>query len=138
MMAEDPPLIVIIDDETATVRLLEKYLEMKGFEALVANQAKIGLELIITHVPDAALIDLMLPDMSGFEICERVRATPETADVPVLMLTARTTASDVARGYAAGATRYLKKPLNLSALVDELREIVALGGHAAAASEPPG
>jgi DNA-binding response OmpR family regulator len=138
MIAEEKPLIVIIDDETATVRLLEKYLEMKGFEALVASQAKTGLELIIAHVPDAALIDLMLPDMSGFEICERVRATPETADVPVLMLTARTTASDVARGYAAGATRYLKKPLNLSALVDELREIVALGGHAAAASEPPG
>jgi DNA-binding response OmpR family regulator len=136
-MAEEKPLIVIIDDETATVRLLEKYLEMKGFEALVASQAKTGLELIITHIPDAALIDLMLPDMSGFEICERVRATPETADVPVLMLTARTTASDVARGYEAGATRYLKKPLNLSALVDELREIVALGGHAAAASEPP-
>jgi DNA-binding response OmpR family regulator len=137
-MAEEKPLIVIIDDETATVRLLEKYLEMKGFETLVASQAKIGLELIITHVPDAALIDLMLPDMSGFEICEHVRATPETADVPVLMLTARTTASDVARGYEAGATRYLKKPLNLSALVDELHEIIALGGHASAVSEPPG
>lgn len=136
-MAETKPLIVVIDDEVATVRLLEKYLEMKGFETYVANDAVIGLELIVTHVPDAALIDLMLPGMSGYDLCEQIRGTPETADVPVLMLTARTTSADVTRGYEAGATRYLKKPLNLSALVEELREIIALGGHAAAASEPP-
>jgi DNA-binding response OmpR family regulator len=136
-MAEEKYLIVIIDDEAATVRLLEKYLEMKGFETLVASEAEAGLELITTHVPDAALVDLMLPGVSGFEICEHVRNTPETADVPVLMLTARTAATDIAHGFEVGATRYLKKPLNLSALVDELHEIIALGGHAAAASEPP-
>lgn len=136
-MAEQKPLIVIVDDETATIRLLEKYLGMKGFDTLVANEAQTGLDLITTHVPDAVLLDLMLPDMSGFEICEHVRSAPQSADVPVLMLTARTTPTDIERGYEVGATRYLKKPLNLSALVDELHEIIALGGHRAAANQPP-
>jgi DNA-binding response OmpR family regulator len=121
--------IVVIDDEPDTLDLLKMYLEMMGYDVRTGLTGALGLKAIAAHSPQIVILDLMLPDMDGYEICETLRKQPETADLPVIMLSARTAREDVKRGYAAGATLYLKKPVDLHRLNMEAKRIVEVGRH---------
>lgn len=113
-----PEKILIIDDEEATVHLIGMLLGKRGFETIKAYRAEEGLRKAYRHQPDLVLLDIMMPDMDGWEICKRLR---EMSDVPVIFLTARSDVKDVVHGLEMGADDYITKPYDNDELVARVR-----------------
>jgi two-component system KDP operon response regulator KdpE len=113
-----PEKILIIDDEEATVHLIAMLLEKRGFETIKAYRAEEGLRKAYRHQPDLVLLDIMMPEMNGWEICKRLR---EMSDVPVVFLTARSDVKDVVKGLELGADDYITKPYDNDELVARVR-----------------
>ncbi|MEM9951258.1 MAG: response regulator transcription factor [Chloroflexota bacterium] len=113
-----PEKILIIDDEEATVHLIAMLLEKRGFETIKAYRAEEGLRKAYRHQPDLVLLDIMMPDMDGWEICKRLR---EMSDVPIVFLTARSDVKDVVHGLEMGADDYITKPYDNDELVARVR-----------------
>lgn len=113
-----PEKILIIDDEEATVHLIAMLLEKRGFETIKAYRAEEGLRKAYRHQPDLVLLDIMMPDMDGWEICKRLR---EMSDVPIVFLTARSDVKDVVHGLEMGADDYVTKPYDNDELVARVR-----------------
>lgn len=118
------PLVLVVDDEEMTRNLLRLMLERTGFEILEAEDGLKALEMVTEHLPDVLLLDVMMPNMDGFAVCEAVRNQVETADIPIILLSARTSEDFVQRGLDAGANRYLGKPIGRDELVRTLREVL--------------
>jgi CheY-like chemotaxis protein len=123
--------VLIIDDEPGTVDMLKSFFGLFGIEAEGALTGEAGLKSISAKPPNVLILDLMLPDIDGYEICRRLRMRDETKDLPIAMLSARTTRDDVRRGYAAGASRYLKKPVDLNNLLEIVQNLAEQAKHAA-------
>jgi DNA-binding response OmpR family regulator len=126
---EPKPHIVVIDDEPDTLEILKLYLTMFGFDVAGALTGTAGLKHAEAQRPEAVVLDLMLPDLDGLEVCRILRQKLKTPEVPVIILSARTGREDVQKGYEAGATLYLKKPVDMEKLVEECKRVVALGKH---------
>lgn len=118
------PTILVIEDEESIATLIEYNLDKEGFRVITANDGAEGLELIKNQAPDLVLLDWMLPSISGIEICERLRKTPETASLPIIMITARGEESDRVRGLNTGADDYIVKPFSPSELVARTRAVL--------------
>mgnify|MGYP000162084031 CR=1 FL=1 len=118
--------VLVVDDILPNVKLLEAKLSSEYFDVITALNGKDALELAATKSPDIILLDIMMPGMDGFEVCERLKADPETAHIPVVMVTALTDATDRVRGLEAGADDFLSKPLNDTALMARVRSLVRL------------
>ncbi len=121
--------VVIIEDEHDVARLLEFNLKNAGFEVTVAGRGDDGLAAIAKHKPDVVVLDLMLPDQSGYDVCKTLRADPAVGDLGVLMLTAKGEAEDRILGLEVGADDYVVKPfvvrevvLRVTALANRLAE----------------
>jgi two-component system, OmpR family, phosphate regulon response regulator PhoB len=127
-----PPLVLIVDDERDLVRLLEFNLQEAGFETVAAYTGEEALQKVRQRVPDLVVLDLMLPDISGNEVCRQLRAFPRTRHVPVLMLTARTDEVDRVVGFEVGADDFVTKPFSVRELVLRIRAILRRGGTAEA------
>lgn len=113
--------ILVVDDEVAIVRVLRDRLEMEGFDVLTAYDGAQGVEVATRERPDLILMDVMMPNMDGLTAARIIRAQPETAHIPIIMLTARGQESDEEAGYQAGAVRYFTKPFSTRQLVREIR-----------------
>jgi two-component system KDP operon response regulator KdpE len=113
-----PEKILVIDDEEATVQLISMLLEKRGFETIKAFRAEEGLRKAYRNQPDLVLLDIMMPDMDGWEVCRRLR---EMSDVPIVFLTARSDVKDVVRGLEMGADDYITKPYDNDELVARVR-----------------
>ncbi len=113
-----PEKILVIDDEEPTVQLIGMLLERRGFEVIKAYRAEEGLRKAYRFQPDLVLLDIMMPDMDGWEVCKRLR---EMSDVPVIFLTARGDVKDVVRGLEMGADDYIVKPYENDELVARIR-----------------
>ena len=113
---EDPvePLILIIDDEPANLAVIYKYLSDQGFQVMVAQTGKTGLELARQEQPDLILLDVMLPGIDGFEACRRLKADDRTREIPVLFMTVLTRVEDKIKGFEAGGLDYITKPFQES------------------------
>ncbi|MBK7972129.1 MAG: response regulator transcription factor [Deltaproteobacteria bacterium] len=128
--------ILIVDDEADLVRTLEYTLEREGFETRSARNGKAALELLTRDpAPDLVLLDLMLPDMSGTEICRKLRQDPRTRKVPVIMLTAKTDEIDRVVGFEVGADDYVAKPFSLRELMLRVRAVLRRANPNEAASD---
>lgn len=121
--------VVIIEDERDVARLLEFNLRSAGFEVVSAGTGAEGLAAVQANVPDVVILDLMLPDASGYDICKQLRSDPKVGDVGVLMLTAKGEAEDRILGLEVGADDYVVKPfvvrevvLRVTALANRLAE----------------
>lgn len=123
--------VLIVDDEPETVSLLVAFLRLFDCDPQGVYTGQSGLRAVAEQRPDVLILDLMLPDMDGLEVCRRLREQPDTHDLPIVILSARTSPEDVKLGYAAGATRYLKKPVDLDLLLEEVRRVAALKHHKA-------
>jgi len=136
------PAILIVDDERDLVSLLDFNLRQAGFETLLATSGQEALQHLRRRVPDLVLLDLMLPDLSGTEICRTVKSDPRTKHVPVMMLTAKGEEVDKVVGFELGADDYVTKPFSVRELVLRVRAVLrrAAGGGTAsgAAVEPVG
>jgi two-component system, OmpR family, KDP operon response regulator KdpE len=110
--------ILVIDDEETTVQLLTYLLEKRGFEIIKAYSAEDGLRKAYRHQPDLVLLDIMMPDMDGWEVCKRMR---EMSDVPIIFLTAKSEVKDVVRGLEMGADDYVVKPYDNDELVARIK-----------------
>ncbi|QPC84354.1 response regulator transcription factor [Phototrophicus methaneseepsis] len=110
--------ILIIDDEEPTVQLISMLLEKRGFETIKAFRAEEGLRKAYRHQPDLVLLDVMMPDMDGWDVCKRLR---EMSDVPIIFLTARDDVKDVVYGLEIGSDDYVVKPFNNDELVARIK-----------------
>lgn len=113
--------ILIIEDETLIVLGLRDALEFEGFQVVSSARGRDGVNLARQENPDAILLDLMLPDMNGYQVCEELRRW--NAFVPIIMLTARSQETDKIRGLNAGADDYVTKPFSVGELIARIRAI---------------
>lgn len=119
------PRILAVDDEPNIVRLIEVNLVRQGYQVETANNGAQALEKIRANRPDLLVSDVMMPEMDGFELLKNVRMDPSLADLPVIMLTAKTQDKDVMEGYSKGADMYLTKPFNPAELLNFVKRILA-------------
>jgi two-component system phosphate regulon response regulator PhoB len=118
------PLVLIVEDEAPLVTLLRYNLEQEGFDVAEAVDGEEALLRIAEAKPDAVLLDWMLPNVSGIEVCRQLRRAPSTRTVPIIMLTARGEETDRVRGLNSGADDYVVKPFSPSELIARLRAVI--------------
>lgn len=120
--------ILIADDEPNIVISLEFLLEREGYRVLIARDGQEALDTITRDRPAMVLLDVMLPKLSGYDVCQRIRQNPDWTDVKVVMLTARGREVEIAKGLALGADAYITKPFSTRDLLQQIR--AQLGGDA--------
>src|SRR5713101_4744115 len=118
------PRILIADDDAQGVELLEAYLADTGYEIRRATDGEQTLRQVQQWRPDVILLDIMMPKISGFEVCKRIRAQPASQDIGILMITALDQASDVERAVDAGTNDFLTKPINKTELLLRIRSLL--------------
>jgi two-component system, OmpR family, phosphate regulon response regulator PhoB len=128
------PLVLVVEDEAALATMLRYNLEKQGFRVDEAADGQEALTRIAEAPPDLVLLDWMLPVMSGIEVCRQIRRRPDTRDLPVIMVTARTDDQDAVRGLNTGADDYITKPFNIDALLARMRALLRRAGAAPAKS----
>ncbi|MCI0520107.1 MAG: response regulator [Chloroflexi bacterium] len=134
--------ILIVDDDLDTLRLVGLMLQRQGYDVRAANNGIQALSMAQAELPDLILLDVMMPDMDGYEVARRLRSDPTTADVPIIMFTAKTQVDDKVAGFEAGADDYLTKPTQPRELFAHMRAVLTRSGKArslpAAASSEKG
>src|ERR1700680_5019131 len=118
--------ILVVDDVPANVKLMEARLSAEYFDVITALSGQEALAMCERAQCDIVLLDVMMPDMDGFEVCRRLKANPSTHHLPVIMVTALDQTSDRVRGLEAGADDFLTKPVSDIALVARVRSLVRL------------
>ncbi|BCW89034.1 Response regulator PleD [Alphaproteobacteria bacterium SO-S41] len=118
--------VLVVDDIAANVKLLEAKLAAEYFDVFSASNGPDGLKLAAEHKPDIILLDVMMPGMDGFEVCRRLKNSPDTAHIPVVMVTALDQPADRVQGLDAGADDFLTKPVNDIALFARVKSLVRL------------
>ena len=123
-----PDRVVVVDDDARIRDLLRRYLTQEGFEVLLAEDAKALNRVLTRDTVDLIVLDLMLPRLSGLEVCRALRADPRHERLKILMLTARGRTSDLERGKAAGVDAYQVKPFSTQELLAQVRLLLAMEG----------
>lgn len=126
--------VLVVDDDPLMLRLVKTNLDREGYQVLAASDGQAALEIAASEEPDLVILDLMLPDIDGFEVCERIR---QFSLVPVVMLTARGEQVDKLSGFEAGADDYLSKPFAPAELLARVRAVMRrtrLGGRPSTAA----
>lgn len=121
----DAPLVLIVDDDDSIRHLVALGLEMEGFRTATAQDGFAGLRSAVRDRPDVVVLDMMMPGRDGFTVLEGIRSRPELADIPVVMLTARSGVQDFKAATDAGADQIMTKPFVFDHLVWQLREVLA-------------
>jgi DNA-binding response OmpR family regulator len=119
-----PYRILVVDDNELNLDLISKILELDGYEVATADSGDIALEKVGDFKPDLALLDVMMPDMNGFELCRRLRQMPVTMNMPVIMLTAASAEEDRIMAKKVGANDLLGKPFSLDVLNERIRTLL--------------
>ena len=120
-----PEKILIVDDDIETLRLVGLMLQRQGFNIVAANNGTQALAQAAHEHPDLILLDVMMPDMDGYQVTRKLRKDPQTANTPILMFTAKTQVDDKLAGYEAGVDDYLTKPVHPVELVARIKVLLA-------------
>jgi CheY-like chemotaxis protein len=124
------PTVLIVEDNEQNLELLKIYMEdVPEAEVITAGNGIEALEQIEEYAPDLVLLDIMMPRMSGFEVCQRIKSDPKTRDIIVVMVTALNETSDIERAAKCGTDDYLSKPIDRQAMVELVRSLLATKGR---------
>lgn len=117
--------ILIVDDDVDSLKLIGLMLQRQGYEIVVANNGQQALARAHSDQPDLIILDIMMPDMDGYEVCRRLRHDPATQTIPIIMFTAKTLVDDKVAGFEAGADDYLTKPTHPAELASRVKAVLA-------------
>jgi two-component system alkaline phosphatase synthesis response regulator PhoP len=120
------PVVLVVDDNQQNLELVQAYLEDVDCETIPAYDGPEALEIVNRVKPDLILLDVMMPKMSGFEVCKRIKNTPKTSDIPVIMVTALNEFGDIERAIDCGTDDFLSKPVNKLELLTRVRTMLKL------------
>lgn len=120
----EPETILVVDDEEDILLLCRVNLEFEGYRVIEASGGAEALRAIRRHRPDLVLLDVMMPAVDGWQVLDALKTDPETAGIPVVMLTARVQGPDQLRGWSAGAAEYIMKPFSPVALSEAIRAVL--------------
>jgi DNA-binding response OmpR family regulator len=117
----DRPKILVVDDESDVVNFIERTLKTEGFDVVTAYDGIGALDLVDAEKPDLVLLDIMMPMMSGYEVCEQIKANPQTQDIPVICVSSAHTPDARAQSLRAGAATLVVKPFLPAELIAQIR-----------------
>jgi len=117
--------VLVIDDDALHVKALEKKLPENGYRVLTATKAADGLSMAMTRYPDLIVLDVMMPIINGYNICQLLKSDPKHKHIPVIMLTSRDSEKDKQIGQDVGADVYLVKPLDIPLLLTKINELLS-------------
>jgi DNA-binding response OmpR family regulator len=120
-MKHDKPRILIVEDHPLIAELVETRLRIEGMQPTKCPGGREALALITSEPFDVVILDIMMPDVDGYEVLRHIRATEETADLPVIFLTAKSTPADIEKGLSLGANHYITKPFSGQDLMRKVR-----------------
>ncbi|MFP4052974.1 MAG: response regulator [Phycisphaerae bacterium] len=120
--------ILVVDDNEQNLELLVEYLDTLGCTIHTAADGLEALETISAQVPDLILLDVMMPRMSGFEVCRKLKSDPETRDIPIIMVTALNELGDIERGVESGTDDFISKPVNRLELLTRVKSLLRVRG----------
>jgi len=123
---EKTPMVLVVDDNQQNLELLQAYLEDVDCQTVPARDGLEALEIIAKEPPDLILLDVMMPKMSGFEVCKRIKNDPKTSDIPVIMVTALNEFGDIERAIDSGTDDFLSKPVNKLELLTRIKTMLKL------------
>ncbi len=129
--------VLVIDDDAGLRQMVKLMLEREGHQAFVAENGETGIETAFAQIPDVAIVDLMMPGLSGYDVTRQLRADPRTARMPIMILTARSQPMDKQMAVSAGANTFMSKPVSSRELTTRLGELLS-GAAMPAASSAPG
>ena len=118
------PRILLAEDDKNIQMIVRDYLEASGFEVWLTNNGEEALQILSKGVPDLLILDIAMPVLDGLELAKRIRQIPETAQLPLLALTARALPHDAERAFAAGCDSFITKPFTPVQLMDEIRRLL--------------
>ncbi len=116
--------VLVVDDDPDIVQFVRMNLELEGFEAETAENGRIALDMAKARPPDLVLLDVMMPEMDGLTVLRRLRSSPATANIPVIILTAKALAEDRVKGLDLGADDYITKPFDLDELIARVKTVL--------------
>ncbi len=123
---ERKPVILVVDDNQQNLELLQAYLEDVDCQTISARDGSKALDIVSKDMPDLILLDVMMPKMSGFEVCKRIKNDPKTAEIPVIMVTALSEFGDIERAIDSGTDDFLSKPVNKLELLTRIKTMLKL------------
>lgn len=128
--------ILVVDDDLDTLRLVGLMLQKQGYQIVAASNGQQGLDLAFSELPNLILLDVMMPQMDGYEVARRLRADEKTADIPILMFTAKSQLDDKVTGFESGADDYLTKPTHPSELHAHVKALLARSSKTRSVNPP--
>lgn len=123
-----PFRVVVVDDDPEMVKAIRVTLKIAGIEVLEALSGLTGLMLVKRELPDAVVLDIMMPDIDGYEVCRKLKLNPDTRGIPIIFVTARSGQRHIERGLSLGAQGYITKPFTPDELIDKLAEVTGRDG----------
>ena len=124
-MSAEPKLVLVADDNDDILSLVTFRLQRAGYSVIQARDGEEALRMACDHQPSLAILDLMMPRLDGYEVTRGIRRDPAIADMPVVLLTARSQEGDVARGFDVGADDYIRKPFSPQELLARVEAVLA-------------
>ncbi len=131
-----PEKILIVDDDVDSLKLIGLMLQRHGYEVVAASAGSPAIQKANAEVPDLIILDVMMPDMNGYEVCRRLRANPTTTNIPIIMFTAKTLIDDKVAGFEAGADDYLTKPTHPAELASRVKAVLQRNASSGSRSSP--
>ena len=125
---EKPVKIAVIDDDPSMVKVLRIMLTSSGYEVVEAMSGTKGFMITKRELPDLVLLDIMMPDVDGFEVCRRLKLDPDTEKIPVIFVSAKTGSEHIEMGLSMGAEGYITKPFELQDILDKIEEVIGPAG----------
>ncbi len=123
---EKTPIVLVVDDNQENLELLQAYLEDMDCQTIPASDGLQAMEIVADSAPDLILLDVMMPKMSGFEVCKRIKNDPKTSDIPIIMVTALNEFGDIEHGIDSGTDDFISKPVNKLELLTRVKTMLKL------------